>query len=1051
MIKKIIERPVLASVISILIIIAGLISLMRLPVTRFPDIAPPSVRVGVSYPGGNAETVAKSVLLPLEEAINGVENMTYIRSKATNSGQGSINIFFKPGTDPDIAAVNVQNSISREIGELPPEVIQEGISVVKRLSGNIMTINIIAEGEDSPYNETFIQSYSRINVKRELLRVEGVAQASFVGRRTYAMRVWLNPEKLALYGLVPQDITSQINDQNFEAAPGRFGETSEEIFETIIKHKGRFSTPEEYENIVIKSNKDGSILYLRDIARVELGASNLGSDNTVNGKAAATINITQTSDSNAKEIDQNIREVMERISKNFPEGITYEISYSVRNQIDESINQVVLTIIEACILVFIVVFVFLQDLRSTIIPAIAIPVSLIGTFFFLQLLGFSVNVLTMFALVLAIGIVVDDAIVVVEAVHHKMTHSKLPANKATIAAMNEISTAIISITIVMAAVFVPVGFMEGPVGLFYKQFAYTLIFAILISALNALTLSPVLCALMLKPAEEYEDKNASKFGRIKRRVFTAFESGFDAFTNKYISLVTHLLKRKWIPLSALVILLVLTVLMFRSTPSAFIPSEDDSFLTYSLTMPPGSSLHRTSGPMQQVDSILRKHPAVKSVNSISGFNVMENAPSPSFGMGYINLKPIHERGEIQELDALITNLISELSHIPEANINVFARPTVQGFGEFSGLEMIIQDRVGENFTEFNDAADKFIAELNERPEIENAFTTFNANFPQYQMNIDYVKAKNMGVSVQNMMRSVQAYFGRLQSGDFNRFGRQYRIFVQADIPYRTEKKSMDAIFVRNNLGEMVPVNTMVSLEEVNGPEIVNRYNLFNSITINATPADGYSTGDAMNAIEEIAAELPTNYSYEWTGMSLEEKKSGLQTAIIFILSIVFVFFLLAAQYESYWLPFAVLLSIPCGLLGVFVAINLAGIDNNIYVQVSIIMLIGLLAKNAILIVEFAAQKRAQGLSIFNAAVEAARLRIRPIIMTSFAFIAGLIPLMRTVGASAQGNKSVSIGAAGGMLFGVILGIFIIPTLYLIFQTLHEKTSRRLSKNKPVEA
>ncbi|NHE59630.1 efflux RND transporter permease subunit [Cyclobacterium plantarum] len=1051
MIKKIIDRPVFASVISILIVIAGLISLMRLPVTRFPDIAPPSVNVRVSYPGGNAETVAKSVLLPLEEAINGVENMTYIRSKATNSGRGSINIFFEPGTDPDIAAVNVQNSISREIGELPPEVIQEGISVVKRLSGNIMTINIVAESEDSPYDETFIQAYSRINVKRELLRVEGVAQASFVGRRTYSMRVWLNPEKLALYGLVPQDVTNQINDQNFEAAPGRFGETSEEIFETIIKHKGRFSTPEEYENIVIKSNKDGSILYLRDIARVELGASNLGSDNTVDGKPAATINITQTSDSNAKQIDQDIREVMERISRNFPEGITYDISYSVRNQIDESIDQVVHTILEACILVFIVVFIFLQDFRSTIIPAIAIPVSLIGTFFFLQLLGFSINVLTMFALVLAIGIVVDDAIVVVEAVHHKLTHGKMPAKKATVEAMKEISTAIISITIVMAAVFVPVGFMEGPVGLFYRQFAYTLIFAILISAVNALTLSPVLCALLLKPAKPFDDQSASKMGRLKHRVFTSFESGFEAFTNKYVRSVTYLLKKKWIPIGALVLLLALTVIMFRSTPGAFIPAEDDSFLTYSLTMPPGSSLHRTSGPMNQVDSILRNHPAVRSVNSISGFNVMENAPSPSFGMGYINLHPIDKRGETQDINLLITELINDLSHIPEAEINVFARPTVQGFGEFSGLEMILQDRVGESFTDFNQVADEFIATVNDRPEIEKAFTTFNANFPQYQMNIDYVKAKNMGVSVQDMMRSIQAYFGRLQTGDFNRFGRQYRIFVQADIPYRTEKKSLDAIFVRSKTGEMVPVNTIVSLEEVVGPEIVNRYNLFNSITVNATPADGYSTGDAMNAIEAVAAELPINYSYEWTGMSLEEKESGFQTAIIFILSIVFVFFLLAAQYESYLLPFAVLLSIPCGLLGVFVAINLAGIDNNIYVQVSIIMLIGLLAKNAILIVEFASQKRRQGMSIFNAAIEASRLRIRPIIMTSFAFIAGLIPLMRTVGASAQGNKSVSIGAAGGMLFGVILGIFIIPTLYLVFQYLHEKTARKSRENIPVEA
>jgi len=1049
MIKYIIERPIFASVISILIVITGMIGLLRLPVARFPDIAPPSVRVGVYYPGSNAETLAKSVMVPLEEAINGVENMTYIRSKSTNSGRGSINIYFKPGTDPDIAAVNVQNRITSVSGDLPPEVVKEGLSVLKRLTGNIMTINIFAEEADGPYDETFIQGFSRIDVKRELLRVEGVAQASFVGRRNYSMRIWLNPEKLALYGLVPQDVINQVNDQNFEAAPGKFGETSEEVFETVIKHKGRFSTAEQYENIVIKSNKDGSILYLKDIARVELGATNLASDNTVDGKPAATINITQTNDSNAKEIDKDIREVMKRISQNFPEGITYNISYSVRDQIDESINQVVHTIVEAFILVFIVVFIFLQDFRSTIIPAIAIPVSLIGTFFFLQLLGFSVNVLTMFAMVLAIGIVVDDAIVVVEAVHHKLMHDKLPPKKATISAMKEISSAIISITIVMAAVFVPVGFLEGPVGMFYRQFAYTLIFAILISAVNALTLSPVLCALILKPADETEVADLSKAGRIKKRVFSAFEAGFDSFTDRYVRIVDWFLKKKKVALAGLGLIIVLTVFMFKLTPSAFIPSEDDSFLTYSMVMPPGSSLYRTRGPMQEADSIIRNHPAVETVNSVSGFNVIENARSPSFGMGYISLKPISERGEIKDLGVLKTDLMNQLRDIDEAQINVFSRPTVQGFGEFNGLEMVIQDRLGESFTDFSAMGEEFIKKLIATPEIEDAFTSFNANYPQYEVNIDYVKAKSMGVEVQDMMRSIQGYFGRIQSGDFNKFGRQYRVYMQADVDYRDELSSMDAIYVRNKSGEMVPVNTLISLKKVYGPEIVNRYNLFNSITINATPAKGYSSGDALAAIEELAEkELPSNYSYEWTGMSLEEKSSGIQTAVIFILSLVFVYFLLAAQYESYFLPLAVLLSIPCGLLGVFLAINLAGIENNIYVQVSLIMLIGLLAKNAILIVEFAAQKRRAGYSIFHAAKEAAKLRIRPIIMTSFAFIAGLIPLMWTKGASAVGNESVSVGAAGGMFSGMILGIFIIPTLYMIFQVIHEKFRRKEKSLEP---
>ncbi|HLT06182.1 MAG TPA: efflux RND transporter permease subunit [Cyclobacteriaceae bacterium] len=1044
MFKTIINRPVLATVISILLVIAGIVGFLQLPVTRFPDIAPPSVSVSVSYPGGNAETVAKSVLLPLEEAINGVENMTYMRSIANNSGSGTISVFFKPGTDPDIAAVNVQNSISRAVNQIPPEVNEAGISVVKRQSGNIMTINIFAEEEDSPYDETFIQAYARINVIRELLRVEGVAQAALLVGRDYSMRIWLNPEKLALYGLVPQDVMAQIRDQNFESAPGRFGETSEEVFEAVIKHKGRFSDPEEYENIVIKANTDGSILYLRDIARVEFGASNVGSDNKVNGRPAVTINISQTNNSNAKEIDENIRQVLERTSRFFPAGISYNISYSVRNQIDESMEQVLHTIIEAFVLVFIVVFVFLQNFRSTIIPAIAIPVSLIGTFFFLNMLGFSINILTMFALVLSIGIVVDDAIVVVEAVHHKMSHDKLSPKKATIAAMNEISGAIISITIVMAAVFVPVGFMEGPVGLFYRQFAYTLAIAILISAVNALTLSPVLCALLMKPEKE-DKKDSNWFQGFQRRFFRGFNAAFAAFTNKYIRAVKWLLRRKWMAVGALAALLALTYFLFQSTPKAFIPTEDDNFLTYSLAMPPGASLHRTTQALQKADSILQNHEAVASVNSVSGYNVIDAANSPSFGMGYINLKEIKERGAVQNMEDLMEDLKTKLATITEGNINVFARPTVQGFGDFDGLELVLQDRLGGSYGDFSQVADEFLAELNRRPEIEDAFTSFKANFPQYEVTIDYLKAKSMGVSVREMMRTIQSYFGRVQSGDFNRFGRQYRVYVQSDVEYRDEPKSLASIFVKNDKGEMLPVNTLMTIERVYGPEIVNRYNLFNSLTINATPAAGRSTGDAMAAIEEVAAEkLPANYSYEWTGMSLEQSQSGGQTAMIFMLSIILVYFLLAAQYESYFLPLAVLLSIPCGILGVFVAINLFGINNNIYVQVGLVMLIGLLAKNAILIVEFAVQKRDAGLSIYDAAVEAARLRLRPIIMTSFAFIAGLIPLTMTVGSSAQGNQSVSIGAAGGMLMGVVLGIFIIPVLYILFQALHEKVSRRMA-------
>lgn len=983
MFKYILSRPVLASVISLLILISGLISITRLPVTRFPDIAPPSVSISVSYPGGNAETVAKSVLLPLEEAVNGVENMTYIKSSANNSGSGSISVFFKPGTDPDIAAVNVQNSISQAVNQIPAEVNEAGISVVKRQSGSIMTINIFSDKADGPYDETFLQAYARINVIREILRVEGVAQATLLGGRDYSMRIWLNPEKLAVYGLIPQEVISAIRQQNFEAAPGKFGEASYEVFEAVLKHKGRFSEPEEHECIPIRTNQDGSVLYLKDVARVEFGSSNYGSDNKVNARPGITINVSQTNNSNAKVIDQKVREVLENTARLFPEGISYDISYSVREQIDESIHQVIKTLFEAFILVFITVFIFLQNYRATLIPAVAIPVSLIGTFFFLDLMGFPINVLTMFALVLSIGIVVDDAIVVVEAVYHKMHSKKMKTYPATVEAMNEISKALISITLVMAAVFLPVGFLESPVGLFYRQFAYTLVAAVFISTINALTLSPVLCSLLLRPADE-DTEGKSTFARYRDRLFKSFNYGFEAFTDRYTGIVRWTTAHKKMSLLGLAVVFLLTYLLFAVTPRSFIPTEDDSFLTYSLAMPSGSSLNRTTEAITQADRIIQKHAAVASVNSISGYNVIDGSTSPSFGMGYINLRPIAER---QSIHRVIDDLRKQLGTVTDARISVFVRPTVQGFGDFDGIELVLQDRLGGEFSNFSQVADEFIREMNRLPQIKNAFTSFKADFPQYEITIDYLKAKALGV--------------------------------------------------KNNKGEMIPINTLIRVNRVFGPEIVTRYNLFNGISIKASPAPGYSSGDAIAAVEKLAAQkIPASYNYEWTGISLEEKGAGSQTALIFALSIIFVYFLLSAQYESYIIPLAVLLSIPTGILGVFAFINLAGLENNIYVQVGLIMLIGLLAKNAILIVEYGIQSRKQGATALEAALTAARLRLRPIIMTSLAFVAGLIPLMVSVGPSAIGNKSVSISAAGGMLFGILLGLFIIPLLYLLFQVLH---------------
>ncbi len=1058
MLKTFINRPVLATVISTLLVILGLVSMWQLPITRFPEIAPPSVTVTTSYPGANAETVAGAVLLPIEEAINGVPNMTYIRSSATNSGSGNITVFFKTGTDPNQASVNVQTRVSKANARIPAEVIESGITVEPRQSGIIMTINIYSDHPDTVYDETFLQAYAQINLMRELARVSGVGEVRRVGARDYSIRTWLNPEKMAVYGLVPQDVRSAIRDQNFEIAPGKFGETSDEAFETILRHQGRFTLPEEFEQIVIKTNKDGSVLYLKDIARVELGATNLGSDNKVNGHPGLTLNILQTSGSNARDIDIQIRDVLERLSQSFPEGIKYEISYSVRDQIDESINQVQHTIFEAFILVFIIVFIFLQDFRSTLIPAIAIPVSLVGTFFFLQLFGFSINVLTMFALVLAIGIVVDDAIVVVEAVHQKMHATKLGPRKATLSTMSEITTAIVSITLVMSAVFFPVGFMGGPSGVFFQQFAYTLATAILISALNALTLTPALCALLLRKSEahptpttaadaipEEAPKKERGFKGFKSRFFNAFNTGFATVTNKYIGSIRFLMGRKWLAMGGLALITFVGVWLMNRTPSSFIPTEDDSFITYSLSMPPGASLARTTDALAKADSILKQREAIEGMTTVSGYNAIDASASSAFAVGYINLKPAKERGEIRNINAIMDTIRADLAQITEASFSVFPRPTIQGFGDFSGLEFVLQDRLGGSMWDFGTVADTFMRELEKRPEIGAAYTTFNANFPQYLLEVDPVKAKALGVSINEMMRTIQGYYGRVMVSDFNRFGRQYRLYMQADFEYRAEPESFKSIFVRNDQGEMVPVNTIVKLKKVMGPEIVNRYNLYNAIAINATPSDGYSTGEAMQAMEETAAEyLPGNYSYEWTGMSLEERQSGNETALIFALSIIFVYFLLAAQYESYILPLAVMLSVPVGLIGVYSIINLVGLENNIYVQVGLIMLIGLLAKNAILIVEFAVQQRKAGLSIYESAVEGARMRLRPILMTSLAFIAGLIPLMWTVGPSAQGNHSISFGAAGGMFFGVALGVFIIPVLYLIFKQLDELVKNKLT-------
>jgi HAE1 family hydrophobic/amphiphilic exporter-1 len=1040
MFRKFIERPVLATVISILLVIMGILGLTSLPLQQFPEIAPPVVQVTALYPGANAETVLRSVAPSLEEAINGVENMTYMNSTASNDGSLTINVYFKLGTDPDQAAINVQNRVAQATNQLPAEVVQAGVVTAKQQNSFIMAINLYSDDEKN-FDQTFLSNYASINIIPEIKRIPGVGQAFVFGDKNYSMRVWLNPAQLASYSLTPQEVMGAIQDQNIEAAPGRFGQSSKEAFEYVIKYKGKLTKPEEYGNIVIRSNEDGSVLHLKDVAKVELGSYTYGSANLVNGKQGITIGVLQTAGSNANDIQISINQLMDKASHDFPKGVKHYMLYSTKKFLDQSIDQVKHTLIEAFILVFIVVFIFLQDFRSTLIPAIAVPVAIIGTFFFMQLFGFSINMLTLFALVLAIGIVVDDAIVVVEAVHAKMEHKHLPPKAATISAMSEITGAIISITLVMAAVFLPVGLMKGSTGLFYRQFAFTMAIAIIISAVNALTLSPALCALLLKDAHDGKTTVSTK--GFKQRFFTAFNTGFNTLTSKYVNSLKFLVRHKWIGLGGLALVTLMTVIMVKRTPTGFIPSEDQSFAVIALSMPSGASLERTTQVLHQADELLKPMEAVEGVNIISGFNIMTNSTSPSAATGFVLFKNTEDRGKVKDINGIINEMRAKLGTIQGGSFFVFTFPTVPGFSNIDGLEMVLQDRTGGELDKFSGIAGNFIGELMKRKEIAVAFTSFKSDYPQLEMEVDDVKAKQLGVSVRDILQTMQAYFGAAQVSDFNRFGKYYRVMVQAAVTDRTDPSSIAGVFVKNRNGEMIPINTLIKLKHVLGPETVSRYNLFSSIGINAMPKLGFSSGDAIKAVEEVAkTALPSGYTYEFSGLTREEIGSGSQSTIIFALCLLFVYFLLAAQYESYILPLAVILSIPTGILGVFIAIGLAGIENNIYVQVALVMLIGLLAKNAILIIEYAVQRRRLGKTLVAAGLEAAKLRLRPIIMTSLAFIVGMIPMMSANGPSALGNHSISIAAAGGMISGVVLGLFIIPVLFVVFQYMHERISRK---------
>ncbi|MDR3679287.1 MAG: efflux RND transporter permease subunit [Flavipsychrobacter sp.] len=1044
MFKKFIERPVLSTVISIILLLLGGLSLYSLPITLFPDIAPPCVQVTASYPGANAEVVARSVATPLEEAVNGVENMTYMTSNSSNDGSFTLSVYFKQGTNPDIAAVNVQNRVSKATSQIPQEVIQAGISTQKQQNSIIMFVAL--SSTDTAYDETFLLNYIKINLIPQLQRIPGVGQAQPFGTRDYSMRIWLKPERLAALNLSPQDVTNAIKDQSLEAAPGRLGQNSTESFEYVLKYKGKLNKSEDYENIIIKANSDGSLVRLKDLARVEFGSYTYSSNGKLNGAATSGVAIFQTAGSNANDILTEAQKQLKEFSASLPKGVHTSVMYNSKEFLDASISQVTETLLEAFILVFIVVFIFLQDFRSTLIPAIAVPVAIIGTFFFMQLFGFTINLLTLFALVLAIGIVVDDAIVVVEAVHTKMEHTKMPAKQATIASMNEISGAIISITMVMAAVFIPVGFMEGPAGVFYRQFAFTLAIAIMISALNALTLSPALCALFLKNPHA-DGAPTKKFGK---RFFDAFNAGFTAMTGRYKHSLQFLIKRKWITISGLALIAVASFFIIKSTPTGFIPTEDQGFVLYAVSTPPGSSLDRTHKAMAQIDSIVKNDPATDKRYIVEGLNFISNANASPYGAGFIRLKPYGQRGPINDFQQISNNISQKVSQVKGANAFFFTFPTVQGFGNVSGFEFMLQDRNSGSLEKLGTTANNFIQALMKRKEIAYAFTTFATGNPQYEIEIDNAKAKQLGVSISDLLQTLQVYYGSSFVSDFNRFGKYYRVMAQADIAYRTDAASLNNIYIKNTQGGMVPANSLVTLKKVYGPETVTRNNLFNAVTINGAPKPGYSTGDAIRAIEETAQqELPRGYKYEWTGMTREEVHSGSQIIFIFILSLLFVYFLLAAQYESYILPLAVILTIPLGVFGVLLFINMMSIENNIYVQVGLIMLIGLLSKNAILIVEYAVQRRHAGMGLVQAALQAATLRLRPILMTSFAFIVGLIPLMGVHGASALGNRSIGTGAVGGMLTGVIFGVFAIPVLFVIFQHLQEKATGKPIHPAPV--
>ena len=1037
MLKTFIERPVLSTVISILFVVLGCIGIFTLPIEQYPNIAPPTVRVTTTYNGADASAVLNSVIVPLEESINGVEGMTYMTSSASNGGSASITVYFKQGTDPDIATVNVQNRVSQATSLLPSEVTQAGVTVRKQQSSTLMMISMSSANPD--YDAEFLQNFANINVLPQIKRVSGVGEAMVYGTRDYSMRIWLKPDVMTSYGITPSEVIAALNDQNIEAAPGELGANSDQTFQYALKYTGRLKSVEQFEDIIIRSNH-AQILRIKDVARVELGSLSYNITSENNGNPAIMIAVSQTAGSNAKEVIDNVKAELDKSNETFPPGVKLECEMDVSAFLDASIEKVLHTLFEAFILVFLVVFIFLQNFRSTLIPGIAVPVAVIGTFFFLSLFGFSINLLTLFALILAIGIVVDDAIVVVEAVHAHMDAGESDPKKATLTAINEIAPAIVSITLVMAAVFIPVSFIGGTSGIFFRQFGLTLAVAIIISAINALTLSPALCALFLKSHDD-EMKEKSIF----KRFYKYFNIGFNAATKKYGSSLKFLGKKghRWITVGIIVVFTAILVGLMRMIPTGFVPSEDSGIVMGMITLPPGSALERTDSIVQETIKIVESVPFVISVTSINGISFVSGNGSPYASM-VIKLKPWSER-DVTSSD-IVTLLKTKTQHLTNASYMFFGTPTLQGFGLSNGVELNMQDKTGGDIDKFYEVTSEFMNKLQQREEVLMVMNSFDPRFPQKVIETNVAKIKDAGITVSDVMTTMQAYVGSLYASNFNLYGKQFRVMIQADPEYRAKLEDLSGLSIKTGNGKMVPITEFLEFKDITGPQTLSRFNLFTSMGITIIPnfMGGYNTGNVINALKEI--DLPEGYGYDFGGITREEVGSSNQTSIIFALCIIFVYLLLAALYESYILPFAVIFSLPVGLAGVFIFIfmsmmNGSGIVNNIYVQISLVMLIGLLAKNAILIVEYALQRRRNGMSIMKAAISGAVARLRPILMTSFAFIFGLLPLALASGAGAIGNKSIGISAIGGMLIGTIIGVLIIPILYVIFQSLHEKISK----------